>query len=95
MLKVQTISLEDLGSIGILRVLNTVAQHGPLNISSLSRKTGLNHTGVDGHVKKLVEKGLLTENWYGKIRMIKPTFDSFSVVFKRGIGVKLVLSIRP
>ena len=95
MLQSQTIQLEDLGSIGILRVLNTVSEHGPLNISSLSRKTGMNHTGVDGHVRKLVEKGLLAENWYGKIKMIKPAFDTFSVVFKRGMSVKLVLSTRP
>ena len=88
----QTIDLEDLGSVGILRVLNTVASHGPINISHLSRKTGLNHTSADRHVKMLVEKGLLEEKRYGKIRMINPVFDSFAVVFKRGMEVKMILS---
>ncbi len=37
------LQLEDLGSVGLLRVLETVTKHGPLNISLLGRKTGLNH----------------------------------------------------
>lgn len=89
-----TLQLEDLGSAGILRVLETVSKFGPLNISLLSRKTGLNHTSVDGHVKRLIEKGLVAEKRYGAIRMIKPAFDSFAVVFKRGMNVKLELSTR-
>ena len=85
-----TLGLTDLGSVGILRVLETVTKQGTINISHLSRKTGLNHTGVDSHVRKLVELGLLEEKRYGSIRMIKPSFDSLAVVFKKGIGVKLV-----
>ena len=65
-----TIRIEDLGSIGILRTLTTVTQHGPLNISNLSRKTGLNHTSVDRHVKTLAKKGLVTEQRYGTIRIL-------------------------
>jgi predicted transcriptional regulator len=79
-----------LGSVGIFRVLECVTKQGSINISSLSRKTGLNHTDVDSNVKKLVELGLVEERWYGKLRMIRPLFDSFSVVFKKGIGIKLV-----
>ena len=84
-----TIRIEDLGSIGILRTLTTITQHGPINISHLSRKTGLNYTSVDRHVKKLIRKGLVTERRYGAIRMIKPAFDTFTVTFKRGMNVKL------
>ncbi len=85
-----TLDLTDLGSVGILRVLETVTKQGSINISHLSRKTGLNHTGVDSHVRKLVGLGLVEERWYGSLRMIKPSFDSFAVVFKKGLGVKLV-----
>lgn len=85
----QKIKLEDLGSVGILRVLETVTKHGPLNISLLGRKTGLNHGSCSLHVKKLVEFGLVEEKKYGAIRMIKPAFTSFSVVFKRGLGVRM------
>ena len=86
----ETIKLEDLGSVGILRVLETVTKQGIINISHLSRKTGLNHTDVDRHVKKLVKLGLVEEWWYGALRMISPSFDSLAVVFKKGLGVKIV-----
>jgi DNA-binding transcriptional ArsR family regulator len=85
-----SIKLENLGSVGILRVLETVTKQGTINISHLSRKTGLNQPGVDSHIRKLVELGLVEEQWYGKLRMIRPTFDSLSVVFKKGMGVKVV-----
>jgi predicted transcriptional regulator len=87
-----TIHIEDLGSIGILRTLTTITHHGPINISHLSRKTGLNYTSVDRHVKKLTQKGLVTEQRYGAIRMIKLTFDTLTVTFKRGMNVKIDLS---
>ena len=84
-----TIRIEDLGSIGILRTLTAITHHGPINISHISRKTGLNYTSVDRHVKKLTHKGLVTEQRYGAIRMIKPAFDTFTVTFKRGMNVKI------
>jgi DNA-binding transcriptional ArsR family regulator len=87
-----SIKLESLGSVGILRVLECVTKQGSINISHLSRKTGLNHGGVDRHVKKLVELGLVEERWYGKLRMIRPTFDSLVVLFKKGLGVRIVRS---
>ena len=86
---VMTLNLTDLGSVGILRVLETVTKQGTINISHLSRKTGLNHTGVDNHVKKLVELGLVEEKRYGTIRMIKPAFHTFNIRFKRAIGVTM------
>ncbi len=96
MLQAATIQIEDLGSVGILRTLTTITRHGPLNISNLSRKTGMNHTSVDRHVKTLARKGLITEKRYGAIRMIKPTFDTLTVTFKRGMNVKInVLSKTP
>ena len=85
-----TLSLTDLGSIGIMRVLETVTKQGAINIIHLSRKTGMNHTGVDRHVKKLVKLGLVEEWWYGALRMIRPSFDSLAAVFKKGLGVKIV-----
>ena len=45
---------------------------------------------MDSHVKKLVELGLVEERRYGALRMIKLSFDSLAVVFKKGLGVRLV-----
>ena len=87
--KSKTIHLEDLGSVGMLRTLNTIAIHGPLNISLLARKTGMNHSNVDRHVKKLVKIGLIIENHYGSLRILKPAFSSFTIQFKKSLGVKL------
>lgn len=84
--------LEDLGSVGILRVLETVTKQGSINIGLLGRKTGMNDTSVDRHVRKLAELGLLEEKRCGAIRMIKPKFDSLAVVFKKGLGVRIVKS---
>ena len=86
-----TLDLTDLGSVGILRVLETVTKQGTINIRHLSRKTGLNHTGVDSHVRKLVELGLVEERWYGKIRMIRPAFFTLDSHFKKGHGVSMKL----
>lgn len=71
-------------------MLATVTKHGPLSISQLGRKSGLNHTSCDIHVRKLVELGLVEERWYGKLRMIRSSFDSFAVVFKKGMGVRIM-----
>ena len=87
-----TIQIEDLGSIGILRTLTTITRHGPINISHLSRKTGMNHTSVDRHVKKLAQKGLIIEKRYRTIRMIKPAFNTLTVTFTRGMNVKINIS---
>jgi len=86
-----TLRLEDLGCVGLLRVLRIITKDGPLNISLLSRRANMNHKSVDLHVRKLVEKGLVVEKRYSAIRMIKPSFTSFTIRFKRGIGVTLVL----
>jgi predicted transcriptional regulator len=86
-----TLNLSDLGSIGIMKVLETVTKQGSINISHLSRKTGLNHSSCDVHVKKLVSFGLFEERRYGNLRMIRPSFDSLVVVFKKGFGVRITL----
>lgn len=86
-----TLNLTDLGSIGIMKVIECVTKQGSINISHLSRKTGLNHTSCDIHVKKLIGMGLLEERRYGNLRMIKPAFFTLNIQFKRGLGVSMKL----
>ena len=73
-------------------MLETVTKQGSINIGLLWRKTGMNYTSVDRHVRKLAELGLLEEKRYGAIWMIKPKFDSLAVAFKKGLGVRIVKS---
>ena len=72
---------EILGSKGRIRVLEVLTESGELNISEISRRTGLNYTSVDRHLTKLEKLGLLKEKRYGKIRIFEERFMFFVLAF--------------
>jgi DNA-binding transcriptional ArsR family regulator len=80
---------EILGSKGRVRVLEILSESGELNISEISRRTGLNYTSVERHLTKLEKLGLLKEKRYGKIRIFEAVFKTFSIRFERGRPIKL------
>lgn len=86
-----TLQIEELGSGTRLRVLSLIAKHGSINISLLARKAGMNHTQLERHIEKLVGMGLVEEKRYGALRIIKASFSSFSVQFKKGLGIKMLI----
>jgi predicted transcriptional regulator len=86
-----SLKLEELGSKGLLRILEIITQYGPLNITHLARKTGMNSGNVDLHLKKLVKYGLVTERRYGKIRMIRPGFDKMSIQLQGGKRTRITV----
>jgi DNA-binding transcriptional ArsR family regulator len=75
---------EILGSKGRVRVLQVLSESGELNISEVSRRTGLNYTSVERHLMKLQENGLLKEKRYGKIRIFQTLFRSIIIRFEKG-----------
>jgi len=80
---------EVFGSIGRVRVLEVIVEAKDVNISTVGRKTGLNHTSVDRHVNSLKELGLIEDTmWPGGIRMLKPAFQSLTIVLKKGFETK-------
>jgi len=82
--------LEDLGSKGRLRILETIYQHGPINISAVGRRCEMNYENVDHHVKGLIEKGLVKQKRYdGGIQMLQPGAQCVSIMLKKGIGLKI------
>ncbi len=83
---------EILGSKGRIRVLEVLTESGELNISEVSRRTGLNYTSVERHLMKLKEMGLLNEKRYGKIRIFEVTFRSFTASFEKGRPVNLQIT---
>lgn len=83
---------EILGSKGRIRILEVLTESGELNISEVSRRTGLNYTSVARHLMKLKDMGLLNEKRYGKIRIFEVTFRNFSVGFEKGRPVQLNIS---
>ncbi|MFW6109223.1 MAG: ArsR/SmtB family transcription factor [archaeon] len=80
---------EIFGSKGRIRVLEVLNKSGELNISEVSRRTGLNYTSVERHLTKLEDMGLLKEKRYGKIRIFEAVFKSLTVSFERGRPIKL------
>ena len=78
-----------LGSRGRIRVLQVLTESGELNISEVSRRTGLNYTSVQRHLMKLKELGLLKEKRYGKIRIFEIQFRSLGIVFENGRPVSV------
>ncbi len=75
---------ELLGSRGRVRTLQVLAESGELNISEVSRRTGLNYTSVERHLVKLVKLGLVKEKRYGKIRIFQTLFQTLTVRFEKG-----------
>jgi DNA-binding transcriptional ArsR family regulator len=73
-------------------VLQVLAESGELNISEVSRRTGLNYTSVERHLMKLKRMGLLREKRYGKIRIFEALFRSLTVSFEKGLGVTVEVS---
>jgi DNA-binding transcriptional ArsR family regulator len=67
-----------------VRTLQVLAESGELNISEVSRRTGLNYTSVERHLTKLVKLGLVREKRYGKIRIFQTLFQTLTVRFEKG-----------
>ena len=86
-----SLKLKVFGSKGLLKILETLSQHGPLNITHLARKVGMNSGNVAMHLKKLVACSLVTEKRYGKIRMIRPGFTKLSIQFHRGKRARITV----
>lgn len=80
---------ELLGAYGRIRVLRVLSESGELNISEVTRRTGMNHTSVKRHLEKLREMKLVREKRYGKIRIFEITFKKVAVVFERGRDVRV------
>ena len=83
---------ELLGSRGRIRTLQVLAESGELNISEVSRRTGLNYTSVERHLSKLAKMGLVKEKRYGKIRIFQAMFQTLTVRFERGGSLAMELT---
>ena len=83
---------ELLGSRGRIRTLQILAESGELNISEVSRRTGLNYTSVERHLVKLAKLGLVKEKRYGKIRIFQTLFQTLTVRFEKGGALVMELT---
>ena len=83
---------ELLGSRGRIRTLQILAESGELNISEVSRRTGLNYTSVERHLVELAKLGLVKEKRYGKIRIFQTLFQTLTVRFEKGGALVMELT---
>ena len=83
---------EVLGSRGRIRVLRVLAKSGELNISEVSRRTGLNYTSVERHLVKLEKLGLVREKRYGKIRIFQTLFHVLTLRLEKGGDLTLEMT---
>ncbi|AFK50510.1 hypothetical protein TCELL_0085 [Thermogladius calderae 1633] len=52
-------------------VIETLRKHGELNITKLSRLTGIHFSVLEKIVVELVEQGVVEEKRYGRLRIVK------------------------
>ena len=64
-----------MGSLGRLKILNILTIENELNVTAISRKTGLNHTRVKIHLQELQEYDIVQEKRFGRIRIFKINVD--------------------
>lgn len=83
-----------MGSRGRIRVLRVLAESGELNISEVGRRTGMNYTSVERHLKALKGMSLLREKRYGKIRIFEALFRTIDIRFERNRGVRVDADMR-
>jgi predicted transcriptional regulator len=74
-----------------VRVLGAVAENERINVTQISRKTGLNHEIINKCLETLRELNLVKEYRIGNHRIIESNFDRLSVTFekKKGITMKV------
>lgn len=78
--------LEELfSSRGRIRVMLAVFRLGEANISRVVRETGLHHSIVARHLRKLVEAGLLEERRYGRIRLFRVNYANPKTIVIRDL----------
>ncbi|MGC9012390.1 hypothetical protein [Thermogladius sp.] len=52
-------------------VIETLRKHGELNITKLSRLTGIHFSVLEKIIMELVEQGVVEEKRYGRLRIVK------------------------
>jgi len=73
----RTLEVERLfSSYGRTKVLTVMMESGELNISEITRRSGLSHTAAARHLEFLARSGLITEKRFNRIRIFKVDHSS-------------------
>lgn len=60
-----------MSSYGRTKVLTIMLETGELNISEITRRSGLSHTATARHLEFLTRSGILTEKRFNRIRIFR------------------------
>ena len=63
-------------SSGRIKVMGIVLESNELNISEITRRSGISHSSVSAHLEFLVKAGLLTEKRFNRIRIFRVNYSS-------------------
>lgn len=61
---------------GMTKILCKIVLYGEINITQLTRETGLNHKQTKKHLSKLIDLGLVEEKKFGRIRIFRCKFEN-------------------
>jgi len=67
---------EVFSSYGRVKVMAVIMGSNELNISEITRRSGISHSSVEAHLEFLVKAGLLTEKRFNRIRIFKVNHSS-------------------
>lgn len=68
----KTLSIDEIfSSRGRVKILKVLSEREELNISAIARKSGLNHSTTDAHLRRLCELGIVEEKKFGRIRIFR------------------------
>jgi len=54
-----------------VKIMGIMMESNELNISEITRRSGISHSSVEIHLELLVELGLLTEKRFNRIRIFR------------------------
>jgi DNA-binding transcriptional ArsR family regulator len=60
-----------MSSYGRTKVLTIMLETGELNISEITRRSGLSHSAATRHLEFLTKSGILTEKRFNRIRIFR------------------------
>jgi DNA-binding transcriptional ArsR family regulator len=71
------LEVEDVfSSYGRAKVISVMMESNELNISEITRRSGISHSSVESHLAFLVKAGLITEKRFNRIRIFKVNHSS-------------------
>ena len=71
------LEVEDVfSSYGRVKVMSVIMESNELNISEITRRSGISHSSVELHLAFLVKAGLVTEKRFNRIRIFRVNHSS-------------------